>query len=72
MNTIKLVVPTMKSAHCQLTVKRVAETAGATVTHIEPARVEFQLGDETPAEAVIASIRRAGYTVQEQQENNPL
>jgi copper chaperone CopZ len=72
MKTFKLVVPTMKSPHCQRTVQTVAEAAGAAVTRIEPTRVEFQLGEEASAEAVIASIRKAGYTVQEYPLTHPL
>jgi copper chaperone len=63
METIRLNIPNMKSAHCQLTVTNTVKNIGATVKTIVPAQAEIELTNGLSREAVVQVIERAGYKV---------
>lgn len=63
METIRLNIPNMKSAHCQLTVANTVKNIGGSVKTIVPARAEIELANGLSREAVIQAIERAGYKV---------
>ena len=65
METIKLTIPNMKSAHCQMTVTNVVENIGASVKHIAPSAAEIGLQQGMTKDAVIEAIKKAGYKVSE-------
>lgn len=63
MEIIKLSIPSMKSAHCQMTVSNVVHALGGTIKHIEPAQVEVALENTLTKETVVRVIEEAGYKV---------
>lgn len=63
METIKLIIPNMKSAHCQMTVKDTLESIGASLNGIAPTEAEIQLTKGLTKSAVIQAIEKAGYKV---------
>lgn len=64
METIKLIIPNMKSPHCQMTVKQTVEKLGAAVKSIAPAQAEIELTGDASRESVVRAIENAGYRVQ--------
>jgi|GEM_PF-745487 len=65
MHTIQVVIPNMKSSHCQLTVTRAVSEVGALVKSIAPTTAEIELKNNLTSDAVLQAIRRAGYEVSE-------
>jgi copper chaperone CopZ len=63
METIKLIIPDMKSPHCQMTVSNVIKSAGGDVKSVSTQQAELLLPKHISKESVIDSIRRAGYQV---------
>lgn len=63
METINLTIPTMKSAHCQMTVSNTVTAMGGTVKSIAPTKAEIGLQDGVTQDAVIQAIEKAGYKV---------
>jgi copper chaperone CopZ len=63
METIELVIPTMKSPHCQMTVTNAVKATGGAILTIAPARVQINLENGATKDAVIKAIENAGYHV---------
>ena len=63
METLSLSIPNMKSSHCQLTVTRLVENAGATIKQVSPGKAEIELARGITKAAVIEAIEKGGYTV---------
>ena len=63
METVKLNIPGMKSAHCQLTVKSALENLGASLKSVAPTEAEIELTNGLTRSAVIQAIEKAGYNV---------
>ena len=63
METIKLEIPNMKSAHCQMTVSNVVRSIGGSVKSIAPTRAEVELVGNLTKESVVHAIQKAGYDV---------
>lgn len=63
MKNIQLTIPTMKSAHCQMTVTNAVKAIGGNVTHIAPAKAEIELMNGLTKEVVVQTIEKAGYKV---------
>ena len=61
--TIQLTIPTMKSAHCQMTVTSAVNKLGAEVKSISPTKVELELPEGLSQESVVVAIEQAGYKV---------
>lgn len=64
METIKLTIPNMKSAHCQMTISQTVKSAGAKVKSITPMLAEVELTEGVTRETLVAAIEKAGYNVQ--------
>lgn len=65
MKTIHLIVPNMKSNHCQNQVSAIVRDAGAQVISLEPGKVEIGLPDESLKRSVVQAIQNGGYPVNE-------
>lgn len=65
METIKLKIPNMMSAHCQMTVSNtVGKLNGTHIKNIQPGEVEISLNTSENSQAkVIEVIEKAGYRV---------
>src|SRR5687768_15761058 len=63
MKTIKINIPTMKSAHCQTTVSAAVTSAGGTVETTSPGLIQVSLTDAIPEDRIIMAIESAGYKV---------
>ncbi len=63
METVKLKIPGMKSAHCQMTVTSALENLGASLKSIAPTEAEIELTNGLTKSAVIHAIEKAGYSV---------
>ncbi|MBL7852419.1 MAG: heavy-metal-associated domain-containing protein [Cyclobacteriaceae bacterium] len=63
METISLSIPSMKSSHCQLTVTRLVQNAGAQVKQVTPGNAEIELSNGITKAAVIEAIEKGGYPV---------
>jgi copper chaperone CopZ len=63
METINLMIPNMKSTHCQMTVTGAVKAIGANVKSVAPSKVEIELAAGVTKDAVIQAIQRAGYNV---------
>lgn len=61
METIKLTIPNMKNAHCQMTVTSTVNAVGGKIISIGPTRAEIELGEGLTREQVIQAIQNAGY-----------
>jgi copper chaperone CopZ len=62
METINLSIPSMKNAHCQMTVANAVTEIGGKVKSIAPTKVEIELHDLSRA-SVVQAIEKAGYNV---------
>jgi len=63
METIQLNIPTMKSAHCMMTVTNALKPlGGAQVKQMSSGKEEIELNGTT-REQVVATIEKAGYQV---------
>lgn len=58
METIDLTIPTMKSPHCQLTVRNAVTNSGAKVKSIYPSRLIVEVSDGIDRGAVIGAIEK--------------
>ncbi len=63
METIELIIPAMKSAHCQMTVTDVVKSIGGQVKGIAPAKAEVELTNNLTRNEVVEAIEMAGYVV---------
>lgn len=63
METIDLLIPTMKSAHCELAVSTAVKTTAAKIKSIYPSRLIVELTDGINRSVVINAIEKAGYKV---------
>jgi copper chaperone CopZ len=63
METVRLNIPGMRSAHCQMTVTSTLENIGATLKSIAPSEAEIELTNGLTKSAVIQAIEKAGYRV---------
>ena len=63
METIELVIPAMKRAHCQMTVTDVVNSIGGHVKGIAPAKAEIELTNNLTRNEVVEAIEMAGYVV---------
>ena len=63
METLKVTIPHMQSAHCQMTVTNTVESLGAIIKSIAPTRAEIELRNGLTKDAVITAIERSGYKV---------
>jgi copper chaperone CopZ len=63
METISLSIPSMKSPHCQMTVTRLVQNAGARVKQVSPGTAEIELTGGVTKDAVIEAIEKGGYPV---------
>jgi hypothetical protein len=63
METIDLLIPAMKSAHCELAVSNAVARAGAKVKRIYPSRLIVELADGMNQRIIIDAIEKAGYKV---------
>ncbi len=65
MKTLTINVPDMQSPHCETIVANAIRTVyGASVQHIEARTVSVSLSSENQKDIVLATIEKAGYTVQ--------
>jgi copper chaperone CopZ len=63
METINLRIPTMKSAHCMMTVTgAIKKVGGATIKSIAPGEVEMELSGIQKA-SIVEAVEKAGYLV---------
>jgi copper chaperone CopZ len=63
METIKLIIPDMKSPHCQMTVSNAIKSAGGNVRSVSTQQAELLLPKHIAKEAVVDAIKKAGYQV---------
>lgn len=63
METIELVIPTMKSGHCQMTVSDTVKSIGGNVKSTTPAKAEIELTNNLTKKEVVEAIEKAGYLV---------
>ncbi len=63
MKTIRLHIPDMNSAHCQLTVSNVVTSPEGKIKSVQPAQLAFDLNDNILPETVLAAITKAGYHI---------
>ena len=63
MDAVSLSIPNMKSPHCQMTVVRLVQNAGARIKQVSPGAAEIELAEGVTKNAVIEAIQRGGYTV---------
>lgn len=70
MQNIKMQIPDMQSAHCQMRVTNaINKSAGVEIKKIMPTEVEITLSMENYDE-IFSSIKQSGYTVQNVQITN--
>lgn len=70
MQNIKMQIPDMQSAHCQMRVANaINKSVGVEIKKIMPTEVEINLTQENSDE-IISSIKQSGYTVQNVQITN--
>jgi copper chaperone CopZ len=63
MKNIKIMIPDMQSAHCQLRVANALNTLeGVTINSIQHGMADITILDENQQEEALAVIRKAGYT----------
>lgn len=58
METINLMIPNMKSLHCQMTVTNTVKAIGGNVKSIAPAKAEIELVNGLTKGAVISAIQK--------------
>lgn len=63
METVTMVIPGMKSSHCQMTVSNAVKSQGGKIKAISPGFVEVTLDNEISRDAVIGAVEKAGYKV---------
>ena len=63
METIKLIIPKMKSTHCQMIVGNTVKSIGGTVRSLISAEAEVGLSNGLTKEDVVGAIEKAGYIV---------
>ena len=63
MQTINLIIPNMKSPHCQMTVTNTIKALGGNIKSISPTKAEIDLKDSLSKDEVIQAIQKAGYNV---------
>ena len=63
METINLIIPNMKSPHCQMTVTNVVKAMGGKVASVAPTKAEIEFGSGLTKDAIIQAIQKAGYNV---------
>jgi copper chaperone CopZ len=63
METIKLIIPNMKSPHCQMTVSNAVKRIGADVKNISSQQAELTLPEHITKDDVIKAITTAGYHI---------
>lgn len=63
MKNIKIKIPDMQSAHCQVRVTNALNTLdGVAINTIQPGIADITIQDETKQDDVLAVIQKAGYT----------
>lgn len=62
MQTINLIIPNMKSHHCQMTVTNTIKALGGNIKSISPTKAEIDL-NSLSKDDVIQAIQKAGYKV---------
>lgn len=63
METIKLIIPNMKSTHCQMTVEHIVKSMGGTIQSLAVAEAEIELQNGLTKDNVVGAIEKAGYIV---------
>lgn len=62
MDNLELIIPNMKSSHCQMRVTNTVKLIGGNVRSISPTRAEIELNGLTK-DQVVQAITKAGYDV---------
>lgn len=63
METVKLIIPKMKSTHCQMTVENTVKSIGGTVRSLTSAEAEIWLSNGLTKKDIVSAIEKAGYVV---------
>lgn len=58
-----MVIPGMKSSHCQMTVSNAVKLQGGKVRSISPGIIEVILDNDVSRDGIIRAVEKAGYKV---------